>query len=62
MHTERRLSKKSLDEFYSLYKEEFNEDLTQDDLERKARMLLNLSVSLYSSASNAVRQVQLTDK
>lgn len=62
MHHERPLSADKLDEFRTLYKTEFGVDLEQDDLERKTRTLLNLYVSLYSSASDAARQVHLTEE
>ena len=52
----------SLDEFQSLYKKEFGICLTQEDLEREARKLLNLHVSLYGSASKAIKQVQLNEE
>jgi hypothetical protein len=62
MQYERPLSAEKLDEFRRLYKAEFGAELEQDDLERKARTLLNLYISLYSSASDAARQVQLTEE
>ena len=50
-----------LEKFKSIYRDEFNEDLSDEDAERKARMLLNLYLTVYTSVVNIVREVQLTE-
>lgn len=44
-----------------LYQAEFGENLSQEDIERKARMLLNLYLSVYTSVVDVVHEVQLTE-
>ena len=44
-----------------LYEAEFGIELEQEDLERKARTLFNLCRAMYSSAADAVGEVQLTE-
>ncbi len=41
------VSERSLAKFHDIYKWEFGKDLSQEDLERKARTLLNLYLSVY---------------
>lgn len=55
------LSLQSLDNFRMLYQAEFGENLSQEDIERKARMLLNLYLSVYTSVVDVVHEVQLTE-
>jgi hypothetical protein len=50
-----------LEKFKSIYRDEFNEDLSDEDAERKARMLLNLYLSVYTSVVDVVHEVQLTE-
>lgn len=61
MHYERPLSAERLNEFKKLYEAEFGIELEQEDLERKARTLFNLCRAMYSSAADAVGEVQLTE-
>lgn len=46
-----------LDRFKSIYSEEFNETLSEEDVERKARMLLNLYLAIYGSVLDVVKEV-----
>lgn len=51
-----------LEKFKSIYRDEFKEDLSDEDAERKARMLLNLYLSVYTSVVDVVHEVQLTEE
>lgn len=46
-----------LEKFKSIYRDEFHEDLSDEDAERKARMLFNLYLSVYTSVVDAVHEV-----
>ncbi len=45
------VSERSLAKFHDIYKREFGKDLARDELERKARTLLNLYLSVYRKTS-----------
>lgn len=51
------LSETSLLEFKLLYNKEFGEELNQDDLERKARMVSNLYLAIYQSPLEVIKEV-----
>lgn len=55
------LSNEGLTHFAELYKNEFAEDLTPEDLERKARTLINLYIAIYSSPLEVVKSQSLID-
>lgn len=46
-----------LDRFKSIYTEEFNETLSEEDAERKSRMLLNLYLAIYGSVLDIAKEV-----
>ena len=46
----------SLDDFQTVYVQEFGESLDEDELERKARFLLNLYRIIYRSPVEAIQQ------
>jgi len=45
-----------LEEFKKIYMDEFNENLSDEELERKSRMLFNFYKALYGSVSVILRQ------
>jgi hypothetical protein len=44
-------NERSLENFWNIYKHEYGEELSSYDLERKARILLNLYLSIYENPS-----------
>ena len=55
------LSPEGLARFAGIYSQEFSETLTQDEVEYKARMLLNLYLAIYRSPLEVAKQ-QLSDE
>jgi len=49
----------SLDDFRTAYMQEYGESLSENDLERKARFLLNLYRTIYRSPVEAIRQDEI---
>lgn len=50
-----------LDRFKQIYRDEFGEDLSPDEAEGKARMLVQLYLALYRSVVDVVREVQVNE-
>lgn len=46
-----------LDGFKDIYLKEFNETLSDEDAERKARAVLNLYLAVYGSVLDGVKEV-----
>jgi hypothetical protein len=51
-----------LDKFKELYQDEFGENLSDEELERKSRMLFNFYKALYGSVPDILRQSELNLK
>lgn len=47
-----KFSEKSLRKFQAIYKREYGIELSSYDLERKARILLNLYIAIYGKPNN----------
>lgn len=54
-------SKESLREFQALYRTKFGEELSDKDLDRKARLLLNLYIAIYKSPIDIIRKDTLAN-
>jgi hypothetical protein len=46
-----------LSEFKDIYLKEFNETLSDEDAERKARAVLNLYLAVYGSVVDSIKEV-----
>lgn len=53
---------KGLASFAELYKKEFAEDLTPEDLDRKARLLRNLYMAIYESPLEVAKQQLIAEQ
>jgi hypothetical protein len=51
-----------LEKFRSIYLDEFGDSLSDEEAERKARMLLNLYLAVYRSVVEVIKEVPLTDR
>ena len=49
-------SKEGLDQFRAIYSREFGEELSTEDADRKARLLLNLYIAIYRSPIELIRE------
>jgi hypothetical protein len=47
-----------LDRFKKIYLDEFGEDLSDEDAERKARLVLNLYLAVYRSAREVIEEAE----
>jgi len=55
---------RDLEQFKKIYLDEFNERLSDEDAERKARVLLDLYIAVYGSLVGDIKNTleKLTDK
>ena len=51
-----------LDRFKGIYLDEFGENLSDEDAERKARLVLNLYLAVYRSVLDVIKEVPLTSE
>lgn len=53
------VSPAGLKSFKTLYQKQCGEELNEEELERKARLLLNLYLAIYQSPVETIRQTEL---
>jgi hypothetical protein len=51
-----------LESFKSIYRDEFDEDLSDEEAERNTRRILNLYIALYSNPADIAGEMSLTEK
>jgi hypothetical protein len=55
------IDEKGLEAFRQIYKDTFDEDLSQEEIEQKARSLLALYLAIYGSPLQAVKEIELLE-
>ncbi len=54
------IDEEGLEKFKRIYSDTFNENLSQEEIERKARTLLTLYLAVYQTPMQSIREIELS--